>query len=225
MWLFLLPACAPEKPPAATAPAPVAETEAPAPPPPAPAPSPNRAPRVEKVVLVPEAPTFTDLVKAEVTTTDADQDPVTLDYTWYINGESQSDVSFDQLRPGRFKRGDLIEVEVRPSDGKVEGEARRAKVVVANAPIVMDTQPRELTRIDGFRMKATDPDGEPITWRLEGQPKGMRIDADGTLRYQGSEDDPGGAYTVRIVAEDAGGAYAVMEVPLQVRAGSKATKG
>lgn len=225
MWLILLQACAPDTPPAPTAQAPAAETQAAAPPTRTPTPPPNRAPKVEKVVLAPEAPTFTDLVKAEVTATDADQDPVTLDYTWYINGEAQSDVSFDQLRPGRFKRGDTIEVEVRPSDGKTEGDALRAKVVIANAPIVMDTQPRELTRIDGFRMKATDPDGDPITWRLEGQPPGMRIDPDGTLRYQGSEEDPGGDYTVRIVAEDSGGAFAVMEVPMRVNAGSKAPKG
>lgn len=225
MWLLSLCGCATEPTPVVSDPAPAAQAAAEPPTSRAGAAPPNRLPRVESVGLTPEAPTFTDLVRAEAVATDADSDPVTLDYTWSLNGEVLVDVSFDLLRPGRFKRGDTVEVVVRPTDGKGEGEPARAKVVIANTPVVMDTQPRELTRIDGFRMKATDPDGEAVTWRLEGQPKGMSIDPDGTLRYAGAEDDPGGEYHVRIIAEDPGGAFAVMEVPMQVNAGSRAKPG
>lgn len=224
MWTIWLAACAPE----------------PAPPPPAAEPVPvvgespaavarpvekrNRPPVIQTLALTPAQPTFADLVRAEATATDPDGDPVTLDYTWSVDGVELSDVSFDVLRSGRHKRGSVVEVAVTASDGTATTEPMRARVTVGNAPVVMETAPRELTRIDGFRMRATDPDGEPVSWRVEGAPRGLTIDPDGTLRYQGSEDEPGGDYTLRIVAQDTGGAMAVMEVPLAINPGSKAAK-
>ena len=61
--------------------------------------------------------------------------------------------------------------------------------------------------------------------KLEGAPAGMTIDATtGTLRYVGSEDEPGGDYKVTVLADDGDGGFAKWQAGLTVTPGSKAAK-
>jgi hypothetical protein len=114
-------------------------------------------------------------------------------------------------------------VAVTASDDKDEVEKDSAVVTVANTVPVFRTQPHDVTHLDGFKFQADDIDGDTLTWRLEGAPPGMSISSDGVISYKGSEDDPGGDYTITVVADDGDG-WGRFSLPLKISPGSKAAK-
>jgi hypothetical protein len=73
-------------------------------------------------------------------------------------------------------------------------------------------------------VKAEDPDGEPLAWRLEGAPAGMTIDQRGIVRYTGTADEKGGTYTVKVVAEDTGHDFVALQIPVTLTPGSAAVR-
>lgn len=217
----LLIACAPEPPPAPAAPPPAAE--APAPAEEAPAAEPvvrNRPPRIGTVVLSPAAPRRADNVVVTVDATDPDGDPVDLDFTWYVDDVVVPGAGGETLF-GRFEKGNRVRVEVVASDGTAEVKGASEPVTIGNTNPTMETGARDVTRVDGFRFRASDPDGDTLAWRLEGAPPGMTISPEGVLSYQGSEDEPGGQYRIAVLADDGEG-WARFELPLRVEPGSKA---
>jgi hypothetical protein len=218
--IFLL-ACstpdpAPAPPPiAAPAPAPAA---APAPAPAARAPN-KRPPALRDIALAPVRPVASDTLTVTVDAVDPDGDPLDVDVTWFVNDAEILGVTAETLS-GRFAKGDVVRVRVT-----VEGEGGDVSmdgpsVTIGNRPPVFEPV-GSLGKVDGFRFRATDPDGDTLSWRLEGAPAGMTISADGVLAYAGSASEPGGAYTVAVVADDGAG-YGRYEFPLTVSAGSRA---
>lgn len=226
MTLLLLLACS------TPAPAPAPATDAPAAPAGEDAPqaplqvsgSRNRAPTVKGLRITPDGATVKDELVASAEIADEDGDPLRSSYTWYINDQEVDNVTLESLAAGRAKRGDKVRVKLVVDDGNAPLEAVSSPITIQNIPPVMQTDPQELTRMDGFQMRAEDPDGEDLTWSLSGGPEGMSISPTGMLRYRGSETEPGGDYTVHIEARDAGGATAGVEVGIHVNPGSAAPK-
>jgi hypothetical protein len=83
----------------------------------------NSAPVMLSVTLVPESPYVTEDVVAVVESSDADGDNVTYTYTWYVDGTAAQSGESDTLAAGSFAKHQLINVEVMPNDGAVDGEA------------------------------------------------------------------------------------------------------
>jgi hypothetical protein len=223
--LSLLLACAePAPPPPAAAPAPVAQASAP-PPDAAPEPrdTPRRPPKVTRIRIQPTAPRYTDAIEVTADAVDRSGEAVDLSYAWRINGSPVPDVSGPRLPPGRFKKGDKIYVEVTATTPGGSSTDQSPPVTIANTLPVLKTDARSVTTLPGTTFFADDPDGDTIRWSLENAPRGMTISPDGTVRYQGSEDEPGGPYKVAVVASDGDG-YARFEVPIQVSPGSAARK-
>ena len=90
------------------------------------------SPPVASVRLDPLNPSASQVITATATTSDLDGDPVTLSYIWFDNGTVvQSDLNetsltdtYDLGSPGHGVSGDLITVEVVPSDGTLYGAGR-----------------------------------------------------------------------------------------------------
>ena len=77
--------------------------------------------------------------------------------------------------------------------------------MIGNAPPQWLRDPRNLKKVDGYTVEAVDPDGDPVTYRLEGAPDGMTISTigkAGKISYKGSTTEPGGDYTIKVIAED-----------------------
>lgn len=182
--------------------------------------APNRPPRIERIALAPEAPVATDTLVATVNAADPENDPLDLDFTWYVNDIEVLGVASESLS-GRFEKGDRVRVRVTAQDATNETTEEGPTVTVANRAPVFETGPADMKKVDGFRFRASDPDGDALRWRLEGAPAGMTISADGRLAYKGSETEPGGNYTVAVVVED-GEAFGRFEFPLTVSPGSRA---
>jgi hypothetical protein len=94
----------------------------------------NTAPAVAAVTLSPNPPGEADTLTAGVTAFDADDDEITLAYTWEVDG-IELDVGGPTLTGANFDKGQNIRVTVTPNDGSVDGEPRRSEAVTAkNTP-------------------------------------------------------------------------------------------
>ncbi len=225
MWgALLLSACSTPTPEPAPPPAPATAaptdptTEAPRPAEPR-APR-DRPPTIDAITLSPTAPNAADTLVADVKASDPEEARIDLDFTWYVNDVPVVGIASERLG-GRFAKGDKVRVRVVADDGTTEVESDSEVVTIGNRPPVFETGPKDVNKVDGFTFRATDPDGDALTWRLENAPPGMSISPTGVLAYHGSEDDPGGRYVVAVVVED-GEAWGRFEFPLNVSPGSNA---
>ena len=186
-------------------------------------PPPNRPPRVGAITFTPAAPTTSESVRVEVEAEDPDKDRLDVDYLWFINGERQLTRTRDSLPFLDFEKGDTLSVEVSVSDGTTTVQRNSADIKVANSPPVFTTDPRRLRSLDGAFIEADDPDGDTLTYTLKGAPDGMTIDPKrGTLSYVGTKDEPGGAYSIRVIANDGDQGRAEWAFKIDISPGSAA---
>ncbi|MBH0202038.1 MAG: hypothetical protein HP496_07015 [Nitrospira sp.] len=76
----------------------------------------------------------TDLI-AQVDTHDPDNDLVQVRYHWYLNGQVVDGEKSPTLSASLLKRGDRVQLEAIPFDGKVTGTSHQsATITVGNAP-------------------------------------------------------------------------------------------
>ena len=186
----------------------------------------NKPPQIASIEFQPASPTTLDAVRMEVKATDADGDRIDVDYQWFVNGQERFEFR-DQVLPARaHKKGDIISVRVTANDGAAEAERTSSDLTIGNSIPRFLTDPTTLRDIDGFRVEAKDEDPtDKLTYSLQGAPKGMTIDPDiGVLRYEGTQDEPGGAYKITIIAEDQDGGQAGWTFGIQLSPGSAAAK-
>jgi hypothetical protein len=143
----------------------------------------NRPPVVRRVSIQPWEPVAGDLLTAVADAADPDGDPVRLTYHWAIDGRRyESGERHTLVLPERSK-GALVELEVVPNDGKLDGAASHAQVRVENQPpSLMDLllEPGlEITVEDELTASARplDPDRDPVEiryrWFVNGRPIGV----------------------------------------------------
>ena len=196
--------------------------EAAPPPPPPPPEKLNEPPRIKQVRIFPDHPTTDSELRVDVDAIDPEGLPVRLDYRWVINDRELLESRGPTLAGRHFKKGDQISLTVTARDDEGEREST-TKLTIANASPVFVSDPRSVSVLDGLKLEVRDPDGDEVTYRLEGAPRGMTIDAKrGILHYQGSLDEPGGRYTLKVFAEDDDGGYAVWQLGITVEPGSGA---
>ena len=141
----------------------------------------------------------------DVTTTDADEDSVTLTYGWTVNDKP---AGTGKTLEARVIRGDKISVKIVPSDGESEGR-----------PVVLTSEARNMTptlaehkevRFDGkvwtCQLNAVDHDGDPITYEIKSGPPGMTIDATtGLMTWHVPEDFKGKTSCIAVIKDGHGG--------------------
>ena len=136
-----------------------------------------------------------------------------------VNGRSRPAETRDFLRKTSLKKGDEVEVVISASDG-IQSTEKILKTTIVNAPPEWKSDPRGMKDLNGFVVEAVDPDRDKITYRLEGEPKGMTISPAGKLAYVGSKTEKGGAYTISVIAEDTEKAQVKWVFSISLSAGS-----
>jgi len=158
----------------------------------------------KELVLIPE-------------TSDVDGDPVEVEYQWRVDGENLPWVTGPVLPAEYLKRDARITVTAIPSDGLDQGEPFvGGNLVVPNgAPHFTSTPPAEF-QDTGFRYQAeaTDPDNDPLTYRLEDAPAGMQIDESTGLILWEFPPGTAGSWKFQIIAEDPDGMQGRQEFSL-----------
>jgi len=139
----------------------------------------NTAPVVTAVVIEPD-PAFTlSTLSAVVDATDIDGDDIQLSYRWLVEDVAVPDRDAATLPGSAFVRGQLVAVEVTPTDGVDTGEpVRSAAIMIVNTPPVVASatiSPSEVdvrSTVNCIAGAATDDDGDDISlsyaWLIDG---------------------------------------------------------
>ncbi|MDG1484224.1 MAG: hypothetical protein P8R54_31825 [Myxococcota bacterium] len=193
----------------------------PAEPEPEPEPEPvNEKPRIKGFVITPNAPNTDTTLQAKIDAVDPEGLVLDVDYAWSVNGRNLIIENGKRLESRNYKKGDIVELKATISDGENIVE-RAGRITIGNAPPIFISDPRNVQDLDGFRLSVSDPDGDAITYQIEGAPKGMTVGAkDGVIAYKGSVEEPGGEYDIRLLAVDTEGGEAIWEFSVAVSAGS-----
>jgi hypothetical protein len=153
----------------------------------------NAPPVIREVEISPQAGSAGEALEARAAVADPDGDAVQLHYIWSANGKVVEGATTERLPTKGFRRGDKVQARAVADDGEAKSQPVNSKeVVLQNSPPRILSQPPERLVSKGYyryEVKAEDPDGDPLTFRLEGAPpEGMRMHATrGVLEWRFSE--------------------------------------
>jgi len=162
------------------------------------------------------------LAKANVV--DPDNDPVSLTYRWRKNETVLKEGEENTLDLANFTAKDAIQVDVTASDGTPDGTATvTERFTLSNSAPTIVSSPSPSPNGDQYEylVRATDADGDPITYELEVSPPGMTIETTTGRIHWGITSEAKGNYRVRVVAKDPQGGFARQDFDLSVNAMSK----
>ena len=141
-------------------------------------------------------------------------------YRWFLNGE-EAVFATSAAFPGELlRRGDELAIEVTPID--VDGTPLPPFVslplkAVNSSPMITSEPPSRFSP-HGFRYQvaAADPDGDSLSYRLQGAPEGMTINGSSGELLWAYDSLPAGLFSVLIIVTDdyAGRAEQSLELDL-----------
>jgi hypothetical protein len=179
----------------------------------------NTSPKVTAVSLLPQTAPPGVKLEAQVEASDPDHDRVDLTYKWFRNDAmiKEGDEAF--LDTTGFAARDRIVVEATAHDPAASGNSLRSDpLVLGNSPPKIVSVPPAPGAPDRFEypVRATDPDGDHLTYQLEVAPPGMTIgEESGQIAWQ-IPSDQHGTFHVKIVAKDGRGGIASQEFDLNL---------
>ncbi len=162
-------------------------------------------------------------IGVEAETFDADGDPVQVDIQWRKNGEP---AGLGNRLGVPVKRGDKVDVTVTAFDGAERGRSATLYRDVRNTPPVIEGQ--EQFRLEGnvvtFRVRASDADGDRLSYAVKDAPAGMRIDSStGWVRWETTPGTTGKIpFTVTVTDGSGGEATARFNVTVAAQTGAVA---
>ncbi len=135
----------------------------------------NSLPTITLVTILPERPTRENDLSLVIQSQDSDGDLVNYRYQWIKNDIEIAGESGNVLKAGSFRKGDMFQVRVIPSDGKGDGKpflSNPVKILNA-APIVSEAwiEPQMPTIQNDLKVheKSTDADGDSIFFPINGK--------------------------------------------------------
>ena len=133
---------------------------------------------------------------------------MTYHYQWIKNNEEISDENKNIFKSGSFKKGDLIQVKVTPSDGKVEGKSFLSiPVKILNSlPIIQEVriEPKMAYANDPLRVqiKSYDVDGDSIYYTYGWKKDGVVLTEEKTEVLEKGRFKKGDSIAVTVTPDD-----------------------
>ena len=180
----------------------------------------NSPPELTRAALMRETG---NTLSVDAAAADADDDTVEIRYDWTQDGAPAGRAP---RFSGTFTRGTKIAVTVTPFDGTDSGPAVTLdREVVNRSPVI--------TRDDAYTfdgthfthmIKATDPDGDALTFALKAAPAGMTIDAAAGLIQWDVPPAVSGKVAIKVAVRDGKGGTAEQELTFTLDAPAAAAK-
>lgn len=189
----------------------------------------NSPPVLRSVRLEPTTAHRGDRLRAQVEASDPDHDAIMYVYRWFRNQRLERETEEAELETDELSRGDVIAVEVTPSDGAAHGKSLASEpLTLGNSPPRITSRPPLTTEPERYRytVVATDPDNDFLNFTLDQGPAGMAMDrTTGQLSWL----HPGmakGPQRVRILVDDGhqGEAFQEFEINVSLAAASPVTR-
>ncbi len=138
----------------------------------------NCLPDLLTVELSDTAPKTGQEVRALASGKDADGDPVSFRYRWFLNDQEDMGQVTDALSLQNIPKGSWVHAEVQAFDGISPGSKRSTpKVLVINSPPAVEQV--TITRGTGGHFTANirikDPDGDPVALQEKSLPEGVSL--------------------------------------------------
>ena len=177
----------------------------------------NTAPQVTTVTLTPQTVQPGGKLTAEVIASDPDHDRVDLIYRWFRNGVVVKDGEESHLDTTGLAPRDKVVVEVTARDSQAVGNMLRSDIVTLGntAPTIVSTPPAPVTPDQyEYAVRATDSDGDRLTYELETAPAGMTIEPGSGRIIWVIPPGNRGVFHVKVLAKDGQGGTAYQEFDL-----------
>ena len=142
----------------------------------------NTPPAGKRVTIEPAVAKPGDTLRAVIEGSDPDGDPIRYLIEWWVNGQSTGTPSNEQeqrtLATENLKRGNVVVVGVTPYDAVSRGRFLVSDpLVLLNRPPAITSSPTAPTvRAYVYAVTATDPDNDPLTFKLDTAPSDMTIE-------------------------------------------------
>ena len=179
----------------------------------------NMPPVVEEAYIEPKLAYVNSELRAVVKVSNPDGDSIHYLYRWEKNGIALSGQDTAVLQPDQLKKGDSVAVTVTPADGESSGRGKKseARIIANSPPLIISSPPNNLSgNIYTYRVKAEDPDNDPIIFALKTAPKEMKIDKEtGLIQWELSTADQGD-HPIEIEATDPEGAKSLQRYTLTI---------
>jgi hypothetical protein len=136
---------------------------------------------------------------------DADGDAVQFEIAWRKNGQP---AGTGNRLAAPVKRGDKVTVTVTPFDGKERGKSATLSREILNTPPAIEGQEQFQVTDNAvtFHVRASDADGDPLTYSIKNAPPGMSIDpGTGRVRWVTSPGTAGKVPFTAVVSDGSGG--------------------
>jgi len=162
------------------------------------------APSVTKAKLQVESIENMDRLKVVAEGNTIGNVPVSFRYEWTKNGQP-IEGGGDSI--SGFKRGDRVIIKITPYLGEMIGLPRMLSTEIKNSTpkVTEDKQVAFEGNIMKYQVKATDPDGDMLTYALEKPPEGMTIDGNTGLVQWPVKDDFSGKVDFSVKISDGNG--------------------
>lgn len=156
---------------------------------------------------------------AKVDVADPDHDSVSLKYRWRKNETVLKEGDDNTLDIAGVTAADVMHVDVTASDGNPDGSNTVSQrfALSNSAPTIVSTPSRSaMGGAYEYQVKASDPDGDPVTYTLEEGPPGMSIGEQTGQIHWTAAPDAHGIYRIKVVAQDNRGGFAAQEFELSI---------
>lgn len=175
----------------------------------------NAPPEIVGMRFIPDVIKPGDVLGVEVVGNDVDGDGITMLYEWTLNGAPAGN---GQSIVGTLKRGDEISARVTPYDGESYGSSVVMNRQIANWPPVFIENNK--ASFDGsvytYQAKASDPDGDALTFTLASAQTGMTIDPSSGLLTWVVPPDFNGTNSVTLIVSDGHGGTSNYTVEISI---------
>ena len=145
----------------------------------------NGQPEITTVTLGPDNAVVGSVLSATPSGTDPDGDPLNYTYQWRVNGRPVGAPGDEStFSTAGLKKRDSVSVLVNCTDGEASGNPVASNTVSMKnqSPKITSTAPLDLTAGRYvYQVTAKDPDGDPLSYRLDRFPAGMSIDTSSGL--------------------------------------------
>ena len=160
----------------------------------------NTPPVISKTRLLPPVPRASSELAVDVKANDVDKDNVFFEYRWTLNGRFAGEESYLDTE---LKRDDMITEEVTPYDGADYGKSIKLKSKVFNSlPVMSESKPFFDGKTYTYRITATDPDNDELTYKFEEGPDGMSVDPSSGIMTWEVQPGEAGFYEAKVSVSD-----------------------